>query len=122
MSDTTTSIPEYVRSAFEAFNAGDPEPMIALYADHDVLVIGTDDSYLDEPSAIAAAFQSEAGHVRADWDLRAQPLGTDGQLLTGRIAFTLPDSSVLRTRATYVLRRDGGDWRIAHSHLSLAQA
>ncbi|HEX5922408.1 MAG TPA: nuclear transport factor 2 family protein [Baekduia sp.] len=122
MPDTsTTTIPEFVQSAFEAFNAGDPEPMIALYAGHDVLLIGTDNSYIQEPAAIAAAFRSEAGHLRADWNLRAQPLGADGQLLTGRIAFTLPDGTVLHTRATYVLRHDGGDWRIAHSHLSLAQ-
>ena len=119
---STTAIPEFVQSAFEAFNAGDPEPLIALYADHDVLVIGTDSSYIEEPAAIAATFRSEAGYLRADWDLRAQPLGTGGQLLTGRIAFTLPDGIDLHTRATYVLRRDDGDWRIAHSHLSLAHA
>ena len=121
MPSATTTIPEPVQSAFEAFNAGDPEPLIALYADHDALVIGTDDSYLQEPAAIARELRAEAGALRADWDLRAQPLGADGRLLTGRIAFALPDGSTLRARATYVLRSEGQDWRIAHSHLSLPQ-
>lgn len=118
---TTTTIPEPVSAAFEAFNAGDPEPLIALYADRDVLVIGTDDSYLHAPAAIAQAFRAEAGRLRADWTLGAQPIGADGQLLTGTISFDLPDGNVLTTRATYVLARDHDDWRIVHSHLSLAQ-
>lgn len=122
MSSTTTTIPDFIQSAFEAFNSGDPEPMIALYAERDVLVIGTDDSYLEDPAAIAAASRGEAGQLRADWDLRAQRLGEGGQLLTGRIAFVLPDGTVLGTRATYVLRREDGDWRIAHSHVSIAHA
>jgi hypothetical protein len=87
-----------------------------------VLVIGTDDSYLEEPTAIAAAFRSEAGNLRADWHLRAQPIGADGQLLTGRIAFVLPDGTILETRATYVLQRQNDDWRIVHSHLSIPQS
>jgi ketosteroid isomerase-like protein len=118
---TTTTIPKSVSAAFEAFNAGDPGPLTALYADHDVLAIGTDDSYLEQPAAIAQAFRAEAGHLRADWELRAQPIGADGQLLTGRICFVLPDSSVIATRATYVLRRERDDWRIVHSHLSIPQ-
>jgi ketosteroid isomerase-like protein len=119
---TTTTIPKSVRAGFEAFNAGDPEPLIALYADRDVLLIGTDeDSYLHEPAAIAQALCAEAGNLRADWDLRPQPLGADVQLLTGRISFILSDGTVLGTRATYVLRRDHDDWRIVHSHLSIAQ-
>jgi ketosteroid isomerase-like protein len=118
---TTTTIPTSISAAFEAFNAGDPEPLIALYADHDVLVIGTDDSYLQQPTAIAQTFRAEAGQLRADWDLQAQSLGTDGQLLTGHISFVLPDGNVIATRATYVLRRDRHNWRIVHSHLSIPQ-
>ena len=118
----TTTIPESVRAAFEAFNAGDPEPLIALYVDRDVLLIGTEeDSYLQDPTAIAQALRTEAGQLRADWDVRAQPLGADGQLLTGRISFILADGNVVGTRATYVLRHDGDDWRIVHSHLSIPQ-
>ena len=120
-STTTTPIPETVSAAFEAFNAGDPEPLIALYADHDVLVIATDASYLTEPAAIAQAFRAEAGQLRADWNLRAQSLGADSQLLTGRISFVLPDGNVIDTRATYVLRRDRDNWQIVHSHLSIPQ-
>ena len=116
---TSTTIPPSVQTAFEAFNAGDPEPLIALYADRDVLVIGTDDSYLQESAAIAQAFRGEAGQLRADWQLRAQPLGADGLLLTGAIAFILPDGNVIATRATYVLGRERDDWRIVHSHLSI---
>jgi ketosteroid isomerase-like protein len=118
---TTTTIPTSVSAAFEAYNAGDPEPLIALYAEDDVLVIGTDASYLDQPAAIAHAFRAEAGQLRADWSLRAQPLGADGLLLIGRISFVLADGNVIGTRATYVLRRDGDDWRIVHSHLSVPQ-
>ncbi|MDX6644600.1 MAG: hypothetical protein QOK40_327 [Miltoncostaeaceae bacterium] len=81
----------------------------------------TDDSWHEESAAIAAAFRSEVGHARADWDLRAQPLGGDGLLLAGRIAFVLGDGTVLNARASFALRRDGGDWRIVHSHLSLPQ-
>jgi ketosteroid isomerase-like protein len=120
-SNTTTTIPTSISAAFEAFNAGDPEPLFALSADDDVLAIGTDASYLDQPDAIAHAFRAEAGQLRADWDLRAQPLGADGQLLSGRISFVVSDGNVVATRATYVLRRDGDDWRIVHSHLSIPQ-
>jgi hypothetical protein len=66
--------------------------------------------------------RAEAGRLRADWELQAQKIGPDAQLLTGRIAFVLLDGTVLGTRASYVLRRDHGDWRIAHSHLSIPQA
>ena len=120
-STTTTTIPETASAAFEAFNAGDPEPLIALYADDDVLVIGTDASYLTEPAAITQAFRAEAGQLRADWNLRAQSLDADSQLLTGHISFVLPDGNVIATRATYVLRRDRDNWQIVHSHLSIPQ-
>jgi hypothetical protein len=121
MSSTATTIPDSVRSVFEEFNAGNAEPLIALYANHDVLVVGTDDSYLEEPAAIAETLRAEAGQLRADWDLHAQTIGSDSQLLTGRITFVLPDGAVIATRATYVLRREAGDWRIAHSHISVPQ-
>jgi hypothetical protein len=84
--------------------------------------VSTDDSYPEEPAAIAEALRAEAGRLRADWELQAQKIGPDAQLLTGRIAFVLLDGTVLGTRASYVLRRDHGDWRIAHSHLSIPQA
>ena len=51
-----------------------------------------------------------------------QPLGADGQLLVDQLAFVLPDGVVLHTRATYVLRRDGEEWWIAYSHLSLPRS
>lgn len=119
---STTTIPPFIQSAFEAFNAGDPEPLIELYAAEDVLVIGTDDSWHDQPAAIAQAFRSEVGHARVDWDPRTEQLGDDGQLLTGRVAFVMSDGTILHARATFVLRRDGEDWRIAHSHVSLPQS
>jgi hypothetical protein len=123
MPGSPTTIPTILESAFEAMNGGDPEPLIAAYATHDVVLIGTDEAdWHERTDAIAAALRAEAGHVRADWDLRPVELGDDALLLVGRISFVLSDGTVIPARATHVLRREGTDWRIAHSHLSVARS
>lgn len=56
-------------------------------------------------------------------DVRAAPLATDVVLVTailhGTVGGVLPRES-FANRATFVLVRSGGNWRIVHAHLSAA--
>lgn len=115
------SVPAVLDHAFEAFNQGDPEPLISAYATDDVMLVGT--ASVDEhstPEAIATALRSDgSANIRLDWHLEPVELGEEAVLLYGRLSFVLPDGQIFPTRASYVLRREGSEWRIAHSHLSV---
>ena len=108
-------------SAFEAFNHGDPEPLIGAYATQDVVLIGTEkDNWYEQTQAIATALRADGGgEFRLDWNLRPVALDADAALLVGTLNFVLSDGAIFPTRATYVLRREDSAWRIAHSHISL---
>lgn len=115
------SVSAVLDHAFEAFNQGDPEPLISAYATDDVMLVGTASG--DEhntPEAIATALRSDgSANIRLDWHLEPVELGEDAVLLYGRLSFVLPDGQIFPTRASYVLRRESPGWRIAHSHLSV---
>ncbi len=115
----TSTARSELEAAFEAFNGGDPEPQIAMYATEDVLLVGTDaEEWHESPETLAEALRAEGGLVTADHDLRELPAGPDAALVVGRMVFAMPDGTAIAARATYALRRDEGAWRIAHTHLS----
>lgn len=123
MTSLTRTALEELEAAFEAFNAGDPERLIAAYDQDEVLLVGTDGhDWHDDPAAIATALRAEAGAVRADWDLRMLPAGDDRGVVAGTMRLVLADGTVIPVRATYAMRRRPEGWRIVHSHLSVARA
>lgn len=116
------SVSAVLDHAFEAFNQGDPEPLIDAYATRDVVLVGTRIGDVHRtPAAIASALRADrSSDVRVDWQLEPVDLADDAMLLFGRLSFVLPDGQIFPARASYVLRREGAGWRIAHSHLSIA--
>ena len=113
-------VKEYILDFYRRLNEADPSDFEALIVANPAgcLVVGTGpDDWITDAADLKQAFVEpphtiDAGEVEA-WE--------DGHLgwLTDTPSFGFSDGSTFPTRVTAILRKEGGSWRMLHSHFSV---
>ena len=123
MASQSEELAQVIREFVDSMNSGDPERVVSVLSpSNELLVIGTDaDEWMDDAAAIREAFRSEASlSIQSKINnVTAYQEGDGFGWAAARAAVTLPDGNTLRTRWTAVMRKEEGEWKIAHSHLSV---
>ena len=122
MSDSD-GVREVLMSFVEALNNGDGETAAQLHSEaDDAVTIGSDpEEWFEGGAAIREVFsQAGGGGIKARVD--EPKVGAQGDVgwYVGRGAFIAPDGTEHPFRASGVVRREGGEWKIFQSHTSFA--
>jgi hypothetical protein len=111
-----------LQAVLEDYNRGNPDPFANAYDTKDVVLIGTAEAeWLEDFAQISAGLRGDCGKFRAEWQLEPLPLGRDALLAVGKVQFVLDSGEIFQARCTMAIRITGEGWKIAHSHLSMAQ-
>jgi ketosteroid isomerase-like protein len=108
----------------DAMNRGDGEAAARLHSSaDDALTIGSDPDEWFEGAAASEVFTQQGGGGEGGLQVRVEEpvVGAAGDVgwYAGRGAFVTPDGKEHAFRASGVLRREGGEWKILQSHTSI---
>jgi uncharacterized protein (TIGR02246 family) len=110
------TIEEFLAQWIDAFNAHDLDRHAALYA-RDAMLFGSVDELQIGRDAIRDYFGGRGPDVRVEsYPMpRVTMIGPDVALTAGHVEFADGDTP-MPYRVTWVLVREGGQWRIAQHH------
>lgn len=124
----TAAVEAATQSWIDAFNAGDPARICALYCADAVLWGTTAQQLIATPQGVRAYFD---GHCAAQYPLQvrltAQQLRLYGETAINSGSYTLQavaggQQRVLPARFSFVYRKAGGQWLIVDHHSSFVPA
>ncbi|WP_019586933.1 nuclear transport factor 2 family protein [Deinococcus apachensis] len=126
----TTGVRDVFARVYDIFETGDSrliDPL--LWPSGDLLVIGTDpQEWWEGDARVGEVLRAQLEEIRTS-GMRVQP-GARQQVVergdTGwgaeDVNLVMPDGQVLPARLTLVCVREGGEWRVAHWHMSFGVA
>lgn len=118
--EESAGVREAMLRYYDRASAGDAASFDQLVSREQAsMIIGTaPNEWHGDRDGWKAAFPPQGLRVGAG-DLRAYEEGSVGWL-ADQPSFVLPDGTAVRTRATAVMRREDGGWKLVQAHVSIA--